>query len=62
MVLEKSCKLPRQRVDLGDPPLLVLMFRVNKVKQSEMVIGLMFCNLLLVIFVNSSVHEVGLEV
>ena len=50
-------------MDLFDSPsLLILMLTVNKVKQSETVMGLMFSILLLVSLVNSGVYEVGLEV
>ena len=48
-------------MDLPDSPsLLVLMLRVNKAKQSETVMGLMFCILLLVSLVKSGVYEVGI--
>ena len=47
-------------MDLPDSP--SLMLRVNKIKLSETVMGLMFCILLLVILVNSGVYEVGFEV
>ena len=50
-------------MDLFDSPsLLILMLTVNKVKQSETVMGLMFSILLLVSLVNSGVYEVGLDV
>ena len=44
-------------MDLLDSPSLL---KVNKVKRSETVMGLMFCILLLLSLVNSDVYEIGL--